>query len=225
VDAQNYTVQFGLNGRAVRSFDGRHVLVLPPPGTAATYGVVTREDPRLIARLQTLFPEGKIVDTIRDLIGKPYAAIWHADAMPRISAQNTVRARFGEMIALTGYNLVREEDTIEVTVQWASVAETHEDYTVFVHLIGPMNPACQSPLWAQEDAQPGHGSYPTSRWRVGETVIDEYRLAIPADAPAGKYQIEIGLYAYKTDARLAATDAEGTPMENDRVLIDGIMLP
>ena len=219
VEAENYTVQFGLAGRAARSFDGRRALVIPPPGTTAAYGIITREDSRTIARLSKIFPRGNIVGTIGDFTGKPYATIWRADEAPRIAPQNIVRARVGERIELIGYDMARGDETISLTVYWGSVAETDEDYTVFVHLIGPKG------LTTQDDARPGHDSYPTSRWQAGEVVIDDYRLAIPREVLHGEYQIEIGMYTLQTGARVRMTDANGAPMENDRVLFERITLP
>ena len=78
---------------------------------------------------------------------------------------------------------------------------------------------------AQDDALPGHGSYPTSRWQLGQVVIDEYQLIAPADAPAQEYQIEIGMYNLQTGARVGIINADGAPMENDRVLFKRFPLP
>jgi hypothetical protein len=72
---------------------------------------------------------------------------------------------------------------------------------------------------------PGHGAYPTSRWRAGEVIVDDYRLALPADMPRGEYEIEVGMYTVKTGARVRVMDVNGAPMENDRVLFEGITLP
>jgi hypothetical protein len=49
-------------------------------------------------------------------------------------------------------------------------------------------------VWAGQDAQPGGGSVPTTVWRPGDLILDEYQLQLPADAPAGEYTIETGLY-------------------------------
>lgn len=44
-------------------------------------------------------------------------------------------------------------------------------------------------------------------------------LALPADAPPGEYQIEVGLYLLETMARLPATDAAGQPLPDDAALL------
>ncbi|MCI0475020.1 MAG: hypothetical protein L0Y55_02125, partial [Anaerolineales bacterium] len=94
----------------------------------------------------------------------------------------------------------------------------------FAHLIGAVNPATQSPVWAQDDTQPGRGSFPTSRWQNGEVIVDEYRLNLAA-LPRGQYQIEIGMYNLETGARVRSVDATGAPMESNRVVFERISLP
>jgi 4-amino-4-deoxy-L-arabinose transferase-like glycosyltransferase len=225
VEQDYYTIQYGLDGRTARSFDGRSVLVLPPPGKPAVYGIVTREDSRSLPLLKQLYPNGRAVDAIYDYIVKPYATIFRVDELPRIAPQNPVEARLGEAISLIGYDMTRDVGAITLTVYWGSIAKTSDDYTVFVHLLGATNPATQSPVWAQDDTRPGRGSYPTTQWQPGEIVIDQYHLTIPPGIPRGDYQIEIGMYTLETGARVRMTDANGTPMENNRVLLERITLP
>ena len=225
VDQDYYTIQYGLDGRAAHSFDGRNVLVLPPPGKPAAYGIITREDSRSLPLLKRLYPNGQTVDTIYDYVVKPYATIFRADGLPHIVPQNPVEARLGDAISLIGCDMARNAGGITLTVYWGSIARTRDDYTVFVHLLGATNPATQSPVWAQDDTRPGRGSYPTTQWQPGEIVIDQYHLTIPPDIPRGDYQIEIGMYTLETGARVRMTDANGAPMENNRVLLERITLP
>ena len=44
------------------------------------------------------------------------------------------------------------------------------------------------------DSPPGNASLPTSRWQPGWRIIDEYAMLLPADLPAGSYDIKIGMY-------------------------------
>ncbi|MCL4487408.1 MAG: glycosyltransferase family 39 protein [Chloroflexi bacterium] len=227
--AEHYTLRFGLNGRDVQSFDGRHVTVLPPAGQEASYAIITREDPSSAARLAKLFPMGSIVNTLFDFTGHPYALLFQAAGPAQVAPEKLVHARLGDTIELIGYDVAQENGpagrTIDVRLYWGSIAESRADYTVFVHLLGPQNPATNSPVWAQMDGQPGQGSYPTSRWQAGEVVIDEYQLAVPADAPRGEYQIEAGMYTLGTGARVPVFDAQGAPVESNRVLFEGIAIP
>ena len=225
VDKDYYTIQFGLAWRDARSFDGRHVLVVPPPGVTATYGIVTRDDLRTIARLGNIFPGTHSLETIGDYTGKAYATIFRVEGAARIAPQEIVHARFGDAIELIGYDSVRDGDAIVLTVYWSCLTETREDYTVFAHLIGALNPATQSPVWAQDDTRPGRGTFPTARWQSGEVIVDEYRLTLPPNAPRGEYQIEIGMYNLATGARVRIVDANGAPMEGNRVIFQRISLP
>ena len=221
-EPEHYTVRFTMEGRATRNFDGRRALVI---GSPAVYGIVTREDSRTHAQLEKIFPASRVVETIDDYTGKPYAIILRVEGAPQIAPQKNVGARLGDAIELIGYDLARAGNAITLTAYWKSLAETRDDYTVFAHLVGALNPATSSPVWAQDDTRPGRGSYSTTRWRAGEIVIDEYRLSTPANLPRGDYTIEIGMYILETGARIRITDAQGAPMECDCVPIERITLP
>ena len=225
VDKDHYTIQFGLARRDARSFDGRRVLVVPPAGVTATYGIVTRDDTRSVGRLAKIFPDARALETLGDYTGKAYATILRVEGAARLAPQRIVHARLGDVIELIGYDVAREGDAIVLTAYWGSIVETREDYTVFAHLIGALNPTTQSPVWAQDDTRPGRGSLPTSRWQSGEVILDEYRLTLPPNAPRGEYRIEIGMYNFETGARVRIVDVNGVPMESDRVIFEGISLP
>jgi len=222
VDTHHYTVQFGLAGRAASSFDGRRVLVVPP--ATATYGIVTRDDPQSLARLAKIFERGRVIETIDDWTGKPYATLYRAEGTPRIAPQKSIDARLGDFARIIGYDIARAENAIVLNVYWQSIAATRDDLTAFVHLVGALNPATQSPVWAQDDARPGRGTYATPVWKPGEIVIDEYRLTIPSEA-RGNFQIEIGMYNLATGARVRVSDSTGAPMESNRVILERITLP
>ena len=57
------------------------------------------------------------------------------------------------------------------------------DYTAFVHLVGPGG------LAAQRDTQPGAGSYPTTRWEPGETIVDRFVLDV---SQVGRGRVRVG---------------------------------
>jgi hypothetical protein len=63
--------------------------------------------------------------------------------------------------------------------------------------------------------------YPTYVWDEGERVQDDYALTVPPDAPSGAYQIAVGMYYLPTLERLPATDQNGTPLSDARILIPG----
>ena len=55
---------------------------------------------------------------------------------------------------------------------------------------------------AQKDSPPQSDAYPTSFWEAGEVVIDDRVIEIPADAPAGRFPLKVGLYRPEDGTRL-----------------------
>jgi hypothetical protein len=136
-------------------------------------------------------------------------------------AANTI-ANFDNLVLLTGLEIERDRlrpgETLDVTLTWQSLRAMTEDYTVFVHLLGP-----DGQLHGQVDAWPVQGTYPTSTWTPGETVVDHYQVPLDYDAPEGSYQVEIGFYLLATNTRLSVIAPDGTPLD-DRVLTGGLIV-
>ncbi len=129
----------------------------------------------------------------------------------------------GGCIELEGYSLrpspARAGRSLQVDLFWRAGCVLEHDYTVFVHLLGPFNPATGGPVWAQDDAAPLQGGHPTSRWQLGQTVPDRHILALPAGLPAGTYPIEIGLYDASTGVRVAVDVSN-----EDRILLEDVQV-
>jgi hypothetical protein len=142
------------------------------------------------------------------------------------TVQREVRATLGENTHLIGYTLDRAEiapgQTLLLTLRWQTSAPITNNYTVFAHVIGALNPATQSPVWAQMDGEPAGGSRPTTSWRVGETIEDRRGLRIPIDAPPGEYLIEVGMYDPATLARASVRDENGNRITEDRVILGSV---
>ena len=128
----------------------------------------------------------------------------------------------GDQVRLLGYDLDRSAvepgGTIRLTLYWQALRGMGEDYTVFTHLLGGDNL-----IWGQMDSQPLGALVPTSAWFVGMVVADRYDIIIAPDAPPGEYQIEVGMYLLETMERLAAVDADGRRLADDRVLLAPII--
>jgi hypothetical protein len=88
---------------------------------------------------------------------------------------------------------------------WRAKDRIERDLTVFTQLIGP-----DGRVWGQQDNPPVGGWYPTSMWHPGEVVQDEYALHIDLQAPAGTYQLVIGMYDSQTGQRVTVTRPDGT---------------
>jgi uncharacterized membrane protein len=89
------------------------------------------------------------------------------------------------------------------------------DYTVFVHLRSP-----DGRTIASSDGMPTWFTvWPTSRWKDdGYETWDTHGLSLPADLPAGTYDVVVGWYNWKTGDRLDLTDDHGNPLGNELVL-------
>lgn len=125
---------------------------------------------------------------------------------------------FGQEFRLLGYDLGQEQvvasEALSLTLYWQTVAESDVSYTVFTHLLDG-----DSRIWGQKDSLPVGGALPTILWLPGEIIIDQYEILVDADAPAGEYEIEIGMYQADTNQRLTLRDDTGEVLGN-RLLLD-----
>lgn len=115
--------------------------------------------------------------------------------------------------AQVGRDGVQPGETVPVALQWRALRAMDEDYTVFVHLVGP-----DGHLHGQVDAWPVQGSYPTSRWTPGEQVTDLYEVRLAPDAPPGHYRVEVGWYLVATMHRLPIVNVGGQPIGDSLVV-------
>lgn len=116
---------------------------------------------------------------------------------------------FGDQIKLNGYSLMSDTlargDILQLTLFWQATDALTQRYKVFLHLVGD-----DGRIMAQQDAEPGGGSLPTTEWIPGEPVSDNHALLIPVHATLGEYRLLLGLYELTdpTARLLAQTDAE-----------------
>jgi hypothetical protein len=85
-----------------------------------------------------------------------------------------------------------------------------QDYSVFVHV----EDADGRVQRANFDHPPAGGRYPTSKWKKGETIRDEFQLLVPAGVPLRAINLYVGLWQPQSDSRLQVTNA-------DKVRTDG----
>jgi hypothetical protein len=132
------------------------------------------------------------------------------DGVTVLAAQEGL-ANFEQRILLleadVGRGEARPGDVIPVTLNWRGLRTMAEDYTVFVHLVGP-----DGRLHGQADSWPVQGSYPTSQWAGDREVEDPYAVSLEPNAPAGRYRVEVGWYDLETMQRLQIVNGEGEPV-------------
>jgi hypothetical protein len=142
----------------------------------------------------------------RQRVGLVSARLWDG-LRPR-------RAPWSEPVA------ARPGETLNLALEWESLAPAEESYTVFVHLIDAAN----RPLVAL-DYTPLGGSTPTHlwlpKWLPGQRMLDPYRLSIPADLAPGTYYVEVGLYEMVSKRRLHMADEAGN-LIGDRLILGAI---
>jgi hypothetical protein len=103
--------------------------------------------------------------------------------------------RLGDVVTLLGAVMDPQSaslspgSSLAVTLAWRAEAELAESYLVFLHLLGP-----QGTLIVQSDGEPANWARPTTGWLVGEVVLDQRVLEIPAEIGAGEYRLVAGLY-------------------------------
>jgi len=114
---------------------------------------------------------------------------------------------------------VQAGEMLTLDLHWQAQTSLDRDYTVFIHLLGPYNPATGGPVWAQDDSYPLGGGHPTSRWMAGQLVADRHELTIPKETPPGIFQIEVGLYDAHTGERLDVAESD-----ENRILLDDIQV-
>lgn len=122
-----------------------------------------------------------------------------------------VGARFGESITLDTVEILDESahpnGMVRVRLTWRATAPVDETLKVFVHVFA------DTTIVAQHDGQPVGELRPTRTWAVGETIVDQFAIRVPAEAAPGTYQLRIGLYNADTQARWPAHLADGSSAE------------
>ncbi len=137
---------------------------------------------------------------------------------PAYRGDNAVNFTFGSAIKLIGYKTNTAEDNVlDVTLYWKSLAPVDESYTTFLHLLN-----ADGALVAQSDVAPAQGLFPTSAWQPGDVVLSQHRLALPANSSPGVYTMMAGMYNPADGVRLPVLNAQNQTLINDAAPIGQI---
>jgi len=127
---------------------------------------------------------------------------------PAPPADFKVGANFGDKAELTNVILSPSRgvtgESVKVLCNYKVNSPFDTDYTVFVHVEDIDGRVDRINV----DHTPGRGSKPTSQWKAGEVVRDEFEIPIPPGYPARALNIMLGLWDPKTDARAKIINAE-----------------
>ena len=98
-------------------------------------------------------------------------------------------------VGLQGYDLAREGDMLTLTLYWQAKAPLEQNYHVFVHVAEPGQPPV-----ADGGGVPVDWARPTTSWREGEVIADEYVISLSGVQP-DHYHILVGFYDPETGNR------------------------
>ena len=166
--------------------------------------------------------EGRLraIDERGDAIARPTAG-WLKIPPPgdiRPPAETT-DYELGGSVSLVGFDLNRASNELSLALHWACLANMEQDYTVFVHLLGPDGQAA-----AQDDGPPVEGDYPTSVWAPGETVIDRRSIRLEG-LSSGTYRLRVGMYVLESGRRLPTVDGTGTILPESAIPLKKVRIP
>jgi hypothetical protein len=117
-------------------------------------------------------------------------------------------ANLGGKVELVGATIqpgrVTPGEPARVTAYFKVLQPLEDDYLIFVHV----EDADGRMERLNIDHKPAGGMYPTSAWKPGETVRDEFSILLPSGASARSLNLWLGLWEPKSDARLPLTNPD-----------------
>jgi hypothetical protein len=124
----------------------------------------------------------------------------------------------GDSVALIGYSTEptdgQQGQLLHLALWWQCLAKMDTDYTLFIHVVGSGDR-----IWAQHDSLLVSDRRPTSAWRPGATVEQQYDVPLPADMPSGEYSVVVGMYYWRTGERLPVWDESGHRVTDDAIIL------
>lgn len=122
-----------------------------------------------------------------------------------------IAGKFGDGLQLDRLDIVDAQASpggqVRLRLVWQALAPVAEPYKIFTHIYEGDH------ILAQHDGQPVGELRPTTTWQPGESIVDQFAIQLPPDAPAGIYQLRVGVYNLNTQARLPLLLPDGTQAE------------
>jgi uncharacterized membrane protein len=102
-----------------------------------------------------------------------------------------VNVRFADKLTLLAYTMVpadsfRGGETLRPFASWRAEENLSARYTIQVDLVDQAGH-----VWQSDTREPQDGKAPTSQWRAGDVVQDQYALHLDHTMPSGEYRIVI----------------------------------
>lgn len=184
----NPTISYldGTQFERLRWFDGRVVLPLPPPNAGPSLYVLPRTavDPTWYDRL----PSSDRVALVAAPDNRPAveAFVLRPDEL-KPSASLEKPPEFGQVARLVGADVPsvwQAGVSIAPAIFWQVIQPPPGEIKFWAHLVD-----ASGYTWAQYD----EAAYPAQEWQTGQTLIVRHPIAVPVDAPPGKYTLVVGL--------------------------------
>ena len=152
-------------------------------------------------------------------LGEPAAAAAaRAEAAAAEAAHRPARAAetwFGDALELTGVDLperVRPGERVTVRYTWHLARAIDQDYGGLLRIIGPHREFAQDFVLG--------GRYGTAAWPVDERVQEALVLTVPADVPAGIYDVTLSV-RLATTGRPVAVSRTPLALHHRRIVVVG----
>ena len=200
-----------------RFFSGGPIWLL---GDASSFEAWATRPPEWYLAQHAYFVSAKdITSNIRlvEFLPLPAPAANQAPAMQ-------IDGQFGNSILLVGADVttypnragsasMHGGDMLGLSLLWKPTGAIPTDYTAAVYLINSAGAVI-----AQQDRAPVDGFAPTSKWKTGQRVRDNFGFILPADLPPGGYELWVTLYSWPSLARLPVWGADGKPIGDHLVV-------
>jgi hypothetical protein len=129
-------------------------------------------------------------------------------------------ANLGGKVELVGGSVtpgrIVKGEPARVTVFFKVLQPILEDYTIFVHLEDSEGKMERMNI----DHKPSGGIYPTTQWKPGETVRDDFNVYIPPGSSVRSVTLWMGLWEPRSDTRMKLTNPDAVRNDGkDRILL------
>ncbi|MBI5715958.1 MAG: hypothetical protein HZC38_21380, partial [Chloroflexi bacterium] len=117
---------------------------------------------------------------------------------------STLIGRVGDVAQVTSASVMRDGNSLRVTLLWRSLNAAKPTDTIFVHVLDS-----SGALVGQGDGESLNGLLPPSAWRVGHEIEDVRLIVFDTPLIAGEYRITVGMYDRADGKRYKAFDVKG----------------
>jgi len=193
------TIQLALqNSQRLWTYQGDGMVL--PLGRVQTPVLYLVQTEQTLARTQLLevYPEA----TVSDAPAEGYTTVYVPAFVPRLPQSHPTDVLLGADIALVDWQMVTEDEELQMTLYWQAAASPAQDYVAYVQLLDE-----QGQVLAQSEQD--LSGYPTHQWRRLEVVSATFSL--PASALPNASRLIAGFYALTSGARAGETTLQTWP--------------